>query len=196
MTIHFEGHRSLRPGFHKLFEPHLERARQRRIRFNLIAGGSRAEAVKDFLRSCKLRPHHINVLLIDSEDPVFDTTVAIRSLRNQSYWDEGVDCEDNQINLMVQSMEAWFIADRQAFTHHFGQDFNLNALPSPQDAESVAPDDLTNAIRGALRYVSRRKRGYDKVTDGVKLLQLIDHAAVSKHCRHFKRLMDYLTREI
>ena len=196
VTVHFEGHRNLRSGFHKLFKPHIDRARRRRTRFNLIAGGSRSEVVKDFLRSCRLQPSNVNVLLIDSEGPVSDTASAIGSLRTQSYWDESAACNDDQINLMVQAMEAWFIADPVALVSHFGSDFNTKALPNPQNAESVAPDDLTAAIGEGLRNSGRRRRGYDKVADGVILLQLIDDARVSQHCRHFKRLMDYLTRKI
>ena len=192
VTIHFEGHSNLRLGFHKLFEPHVNHARQKRIRFNLIAGGSRAEAIKDFLRSCRLQPSNVNILLIDSEGPIPDTTTAIQSLRAQSFWDGSVDCDDDQVNLMVQAMEAWFIADPQALINHFGQDFSVKALPSPQNAESVSPSELTIAIRKALRNSSRRH--YDKVTDGTKLLQGVNHVQVGQYCRHFQRLMDYLSR--
>ena len=194
VTVHFEGHSNLRPGFHKIFEPHVNHARRQRIRFKLIAGGSRTEAVKDFLRSCRSRPSNVNVLLIDSEGPVPDTVSAIQSLRAQRFWDKSVVCDDDQVNLMVQAMEAWFIADPQALINHFGQDFNINALPSPQSAESVSPNDLTTAIHGGLRNSGRRR--YDKVTDGVKLLQLVDRVKVAQYCQHFDRLMDYLSREI
>ena len=97
---------------------------------------------------------------------------------------------------MVQAMEAWFIADPQALVKHFGQGFNINALPTPQDAETASPGDLTAAIRQGLRRGGRSRRNYDKVADGVKLLQLIDTTRVSRHCEHFRRLMDYLCREI
>ena len=194
VTIHFEGHSNLRAGFHKLFESHVNHARQRRMRFKLIAGGSRTEAVKDFLRSCRSQPSNVNILLIDSEGPVPKTASAIQSLRAQNFWDGGVACDDDQINFMVQAMEAWFIADSRALVEHFGRDFNINVLPSPQNAESLAPGNLTTAIREGLRHGGRRR--YDKVTDGVKLLQLIDEVRVSQHCRHFNRLTDYLVREI
>ena len=36
---------------------------------------------------------------------------------------------------------------------------------------------------------------YDKVVDGAALLGLIDHAAVSRHCPQFRRLMDFLDRQ-
>ena len=194
VTIHFEGHSNLRPGFHKLFEPHVNHARQQRIRFKLIAGGSRTEAVKDFQRSCRSQPSNVNILLIDSEGPIPDTASAIQSLRAQRFWDGSVACDDDQVNLMVQAMEAWFIADPQALVNHFGQDFSIKALPSPQNAESVSPSDLTTAIHEGLRNSGRRR--YDKVTDGVKLLQLIDRVKVGQYCQHFQRLMDYLSRQI
>ena len=101
VTVHFEGHPNLRPGFHKLFESHVERAREQRVRFKLIAGGSRTEAIKDFLRSCTAQPSNLNVLLVNSERAVQDTASAIRSLRAESYWDDSAACSDDQINFVV-----------------------------------------------------------------------------------------------
>ena len=191
VTIHFEGHKGLRGGFHKLFGPHIARARQMRIRFKLIAGGPRTETVADFLRSCRLRPSDLNVLLIDSEGPVPVTEEAIRSLRAQGWWDRSVTCDDSQINLMVQAMESWFVADPKALVEHFGQDFNTGGLPNPQNAESVAPANLVSAIRRCLPQ-GRRRRNYDKVADGAKLLGLIDADRVSLYCPHFARLRAFL----
>ena len=194
VTIHFEGHPNLRPGFHKLFESHVERAREQRVRFKLIAGGSRTEAIKDFLRSCTAQPSNLNVLLVDSEQAVQDTAAAIRSLRGESYWDDCAACTNDQINFMVQAMEAWFIADPQALIKHFGQNFRSNVLPSPQNAEVTPVRELTAAISNGLRPYSSRRSGYDKVRDGLELLQLIDETTVGKYCRHFSRLMDFLSR--
>ena len=104
-------------------------------------------------------------------------------------------CKDDQIHFMVQAMEAWFIADRQALTRYFGRDFNTNALPSPQSAESTSPNELVAAIRNGLRRGSRR-RDYDKVSDGLKLLQSIDEDTVSQRCPHFKRLMTFLDQAL
>ena len=196
VNLHFEGHRDLRLGFHKLLEPHVARARQQRIRFRLIAGGSHAETIKDFLRSCREQPASLNVLLIDSEEPVTGTPDFIQSLRARSYWDTTAACSDDQVNLMVQTMESWFIADPQALAAHFGQAFAGSSLPSPQQAESTSPPDLTKAIGQSLRSPNRRGRRYDKARDGAALLALIDRATVSRHCPHFRRLMDFLAREI
>ena len=97
---------------------------------------------------------------------------------------------------MVQAMEAWFIADPQSLTGLFGPSFRINALPNPQNAESTTPSELVAAIRRELRRISSRRRDYDKVADGAKLLELIDPAFVSQRCPHFKRLMDFLARSV
>lgn len=195
IAIHFEGSSGLRPGFHKLFERHVRRARRQRFRFKLIAGGSRTETVKGFLWSCAAWPTVLNVLLIDSEAPVAHAASMIRTLRNESFWDRDVDCGDDQIHLMVQAIEAWFVADQQAFIKYFGRDFNSNALPSPQNAESTSPNELMAAIRNGLRRTQRR-RDYDKVSDGLKLLQLIDEDTVSQNCQHFRRLIAFLDQAL
>lgn len=196
VNIVFEGHSGLRPGFHKLLHPYVSRAREQRIRFNLVAGGSQVETIKDFLRYCRSSPHQLNVLLIDSEMPVANTSHAISSLRSHGSWDASAACTDEQINFMVQAMEAWFIADPQSLTGLFGRSFRINALPNPQNAESTTPGELVAVIRRELRRSSSRRRDYDKVADGAKLLQIIDPAFVSQHCPHFKRLMDFLARSV
>ena len=196
VVIHFEGSDKLRVGFGKLFENHRERARRNGIRFKTIAGGPNAETVKGFLRSCRLNPSDLNVLLIDSERPAPNAAEAIRALRSSSYWDASVaPKEDERINFMVQAMEAWFIADRQAMASHFGNGFRCGSLPNPQNAESTSPNGLTESIDQALRAIGgRRRKKYDKVRDGARLLALIDEATVRQNCPSFRRLTDFLSR--
>ena len=195
VVIHFEGAKDLREGFVELFGNHIERARQKRIRFDMIAGGSNAETVKDFLRSCRRNPSDLNVLLIDSEGPASSAAEAIRALRSRSYWDANAATEDGQINFMVQAMEAWFIADPQALASHFGNGFAAGRLLNPQNAESISPNGLTDSINQALRGIGgRRRKKYDKVSDGARLLAKIDEATVRRNCPAFGRLMDFLSR--
>ena len=196
INIYFEGNNDLKPGFRRLFDRHVQRARQRGVKFDLFAGGPRYETVKDFLDSCRHNPSALNILLIDSESAVSDVRRSIRALRRHSVWDADVHCEDAQVNFMVQAMEAWFVADRRALASHFGNRYNANALPSPQSAESIAPANLVAAIQRGLPRRGRRRRSYDKVSDGAALLGLIDHATVSRHCPNFRRLMDFLDRQL
>ena len=196
VVIHFEGSDKLRVGFGKLFENHRERARRNGIRFKTIAGGSNAETVKDFLRSCRENPSDVNILLIDSEKPAPNAAEAIRALRSSSYWDaNAAPGEDERINFMVQAMESWFIADPRAMARHFGNGFGTGSLPNPQNAESISPNGLTDSIDQALRSIGgRRRKKYDKVSDGARLLALIDEATVRRNCPSFGRLTDFLSR--
>ena len=195
VVIHFEGAKDLRAGFGALFGNHIERARRNRIRFDMIAGGSNPETVKYFLRSCRRNPSDLNVLLIDSESPAPSAAEAIRALRSRSYWDASAAPDDGQLNFMVQAMEAWFIADPRALSRHFGNGFAAGRLPNPQNAESASPNGLTDSINQALRAIGgRRRKKYDKVRDGAKLLELIDEATVRQNCPAFGRLTDFLSR--
>ncbi len=195
VTIHFEGDANLRPGFHALLKSHAERARQKRIGFKLISGGSNVETVKDFIRSCRLHPSDLNILLIDSEGPVPSTAGFIRTLRSRDFWDANATCDDGQLNFMVQAMESWFIADPQALIERFGHRFDVKQLPNPQNAESIPPARLTDSIKRGLRS-SGAKRRYDKVSDGAKLLELVDESRVSRNCAHFRRLRDFLSQSV
>ena len=195
INIYFEGDKRLRTGFRALFASRINRWRRRGIRFNLLAGGSRYETVKDFLDSCRSNPSDLNILLIDSESAVSDARRSIRALRRHRVWEAGVRCEDGQVNFMVQAMEAWFVADRRALVSHFGARFNANALPNPQNAESIAPGSLVAAIERGFPRRGRRGRRYDKIEDGEKLLGLLNPDTVSRHCPNFRRLMDFLDRQ-
>ena len=191
--MHFEGDARLKRGFRNLFERHASRARGKRIRFDLISGGSNAETVKDFLKSCRENPSDLNVLLVDSEGPAPSADDAIRALRSRRYWDANAAVDDGQINFMVQAMEAWFIADRRALARHFGNQFNANSLPNPRNSETVSPNGLTDSINQALRASGgRRGRRYDKIRDGARRLELLDENAVRQSCPSFGRLTDFL----
>lgn len=195
ITIHFEGDGRLKPGFRNLFARHVNRAREKRIRFKMIAGGSNAETVKGFLISCRKNPSDFNVLLVDSEGPAPSASDAIRALRSRSYWDRSAAVDDGQINFMVQAMEAWFIADRRALTNHFGNRFNADSLPNPRNSESIPPQGLTDSINQALRASAARRgrRRYDKARDGARLLELLDESTVRQNCPSFGRLADFLS---
>ena len=195
VNIVFEGSSQLRRGFSQLFELHVGRARLQRLKVNLIAGGSKMEAIKNFMRYCSRYSESLNVLLVDSDGPVTGTTQYLHnSLHSLSIWGSDTPCSDEQVHLMIQAMEAWFAADPQSLRRHFGRNFNVRALPSPQSAEVVSAADLLTAIRRGLPQ-NRRRRGYDKVSDGVELLGLIDPDVVSQHCGHFRRLWTFPTVE-
>ena len=66
------------------------------------------------------------MLLVDAEGPV--ATGTCEHLRARDGWDmTGVDAQS--VHLMVQTMEAWIVADADALGSYYGNGFNAGALP-------------------------------------------------------------------
>jgi hypothetical protein len=70
---------------------------------------------------------------------------------------------------MVECMEAWLLADKQALSEYFGQGFRLKALPRAQNVEKVSKNDVLNGLDQATRG-SKTKGSYDKGRDSFQLL--------------------------
>jgi hypothetical protein len=110
----------LRAGFVHLFKELYDLAESKGIKILSIMSGSRRDACEDFLMSVESYPDAFNVLLVDSESPVSETHTPwehLRSRKDDQPWilaTQGRD--DDCCHLMVQTMEAWFIADIDALT--------------------------------------------------------------------------------
>ena len=91
---------------------------------------------------------------------------------------------------MVQKMEAWFIADRNALRNHFGAGFRESALPRNRNVEEVPIQDIDNALRNATRDCAKQR--YRKGRDDVGLLNLLNPTTVYNACDNFARLIDFL----
>ena len=112
----------------------------------VIASGPRTEAYKDFARDVNRGDGaDFVVLLVDSESPV-EATSAWEHLRNRDGWARPRGCDDDSAHLMVQCMEAWLVADREALASYFGQGFNKRMIPHRPNVEGRARSRLN---RGA-----------------------------------------------
>jgi hypothetical protein len=123
IRIYYEGHRLLKPGFSKFFEELRHRAGERRCKFELIPGGSGSTACRDFGIAIETHPHAWNILLIDSEGPL--TRGLSASLCVERAWPKS---SRDSIFWMVQMMESWFHADKEALERFYGPKFKKNAL--------------------------------------------------------------------
>jgi hypothetical protein len=120
-----------RKAFHVFFEKVLsERPRPR-----ITASGSRDEAYRDFCRSLSSDPNTFAILLVDSEDPVPAGKAAKTHLRDRDHWTNPMP--DEQVHLMVQCMEAWFLADRPALKLYYNDELRASALPGNPNIEEV-----------------------------------------------------------
>ena len=104
----------------------------------------------------------------------------------------GIDT--NLIHLMVQTMEAWIVADANAVSGYYGQGFNAGALPRRPNLEEVSKADVERSLKRAT--AGTQKGRYHKIRHASDLLQRIDPETVKTRCRHCERLFIELGRLI
>lgn len=192
----------LRAGFVHLFKELYELAESKGIKIRSIMSGSRRDACEDFLISMESYPEAFNVLLVDSESPVSETHTPwehLRSRKEDQPWilaTQGHD--DDCCHLMVQTMEAWFIADIDALSKFynggFKEDYLRQKLENYQNLEQVPKYNITKWLRSATDETSKGK--YHKTRHAPKLLELLDVHKVRRAFPSCERLFTTLTKII
>jgi len=183
------GSRALRTGFQGFLGEIREQAREKRIRWNLVMCGSRREAYDSFLRETPSSDEFI-VLLVDSEGKVTKAPKAHLAARPGDKWTSWHQVLDDQVHLMVQTMETWLIADADALGSYYGAHFNRSALPSQQNLEEVPKRDVGSALERATQKT--QKGEYHKIRHASDLLVLVGPGKVKERCQYCKRLFDTL----
>jgi hypothetical protein len=117
------------------------------------------------------------MLLVDSEGPVsqLDPWEYIR-LRTGDGWERPPGASDEQLQLMVQTMEAWFFADRKELEEFYGHDFRSSSLSPRSDIENIPKRDLFTGLQSAT--ADCRKGAYSKGEHSFQILARIDPAKV------------------
>ena len=145
----------LRQGFHAFFGELIAVARSQRISWNLTVCGSRENAYRLFTNALDKYPDAFVVLLVDAEGPV--RANPWDHLRAKDRWRKG-QTTDDQAHLMVQVMEAWLVADRDALSTFYGQGFLVNRLPAlTGNVETIDRHELARALADATRQTSKGK---------------------------------------
>ena len=187
MKIYFEGHRTLRSGFTKFLAPIRDIAARRQIDINLVNGDSKWETVRDFVRAVRTDDDTVhNMLLVDSDKAVSNTSSMCEEIRRGSTWDNAVVVDDRQLHFMVQVMESWFLADKSALEDYYGRSFRTNRLPSNPNVEQIQKADVESGLRSATRETGK---GADhKTRHAPDLLARIDPSRVRSVAPHCDRL--------
>jgi hypothetical protein len=73
---------------------------------------------------------------------------------------------------MIECMESWFLADRNAVETYFGPGFRGGALPRIVNIENVPRADVLEGLDRAAR--ATKKKGYSKGRDSFEILAVID----------------------
>ena len=165
-----------REGMRTFLNELYEIARKKSIKLNLIICGGRGAAYDNFKTALKIHSHALNILLVDAEAPVSKTPWL--HLKQRDNW-EALGCDDKRCHLMVQTMEAWLIVDKEALRKFYGQ----GALPKITDVEKIEKSQLEKSLNKAISKTNKPE--YRKILHGAKLLGLIDPTKVrqaSKHC--------------
>ncbi|MBW1722742.1 MAG: DUF4276 family protein [Deltaproteobacteria bacterium] len=204
MKIYVEGggdhaklKRECRRAFSKFFEKAGFKGRMPRI----VACGSRGSTYDDFCTAVGTATNEeLPLLLVDSEAPVqsqhqraghFDPWGHLHAL---DCWEQPANSDDEQAHLMVQCMEAWFLADRQCLQNFFGNNYQSTALPGNPDIETVEKQQLFDALENSTHHT--QKGEYRKGAHSFKILELLDPDKVFKKSPWAERLRVKLNKEL
>jgi len=160
----------------------------------VVASGSRRRAYERFRK--ELQPgaqDKIVILLVDSEDPVPQGMLPWEFLRGRrdDGWERPAGASDESAHLMVQCMEAWFLADKDALSGYFGQGFRQNAFPERTDIEAIPKPDLMEQLKQATRD-TKTKGEYRKRAHSFQILGMISPELVRRASPHADRLLKTL----
>lgn len=161
----------------------------------IVAGGSRQQTFGQFCTALgKARTDEFTGLLVDSEAAVPPGTGPWAHLDERDGWVRPKPATDDNAQLMVQCMEAWFLADRDGLAGFFGNGFNRKVLPACADVENIAKSDLFAALRQATRRCTT-KGEYGKGRHSFGILGRIDPGRVMAASPHAERLVETLMRQ-
>ena len=179
--------RACRRGFRRFIEKSGLKGKMPEI----VASGSRRNAYEDF----ETRHRHAAnksvtvLLLVDAEAPVMKAE-PWEHLKDRDGWDRPDGATDDQCHPMVQVMESWFLVDRTALEEFYGQGFQESALPSNQQIEQVAKNDVFNGLNRASRNTTKGR--YDKGRHSFEILEKIDAEKVTDASPHARRFVETL----
>ena len=185
------GKAALRAGMDTLLEPLKQAARNKSMRWKLVCCGPRDEAFRSLRNAVRNADGAIVLLLVDAEEPV--AKGPCEHLQARDKWDmTAVDAQC--VHLMVQTMEAWIVADADALRRYYCKGFNAGVLPKAVDLESVAKREVEDCLRRATERTGKGR--YQKIKHASDLLQRVDAEKVQARCRHCRRLFHELGRMI
>ena len=132
-------------------------------------------------------------LLVDSEAPVTNPE-PWRHLKGRDNWNRPQDAAADSAHLMVQCMEAWFYADKDALERFFGPGFKANALSGRVDIEDIPKQDVLGDLAAATRQARRGR--YHKGRHSFDILRLIDPHKVTAASSHARKLVEALLKAL
>jgi hypothetical protein len=180
--------RTLRQGLDEFFKDIQTLAKQKKIAFSIIPCGSDESSFRNFQRALQSHPDAFNVLVVDS-----DTAVTTTPRQHLNRWDLS-NVSDDQIHLMVQIMESWYLAHIDALKDFYGQGFQENSLPKNPKVEEIPKNDVYDGLIKATKNTS--KKTYNKILHASEILKKLQASKVQKAAPHCEKLFRTLKEKI
>lgn len=95
---------------------------------------------------------------------------------------------------MVQTVEAWLLADPDALAAYYGKGFHRNALPRRSDVEAIPKEQLFESLDRAT--AETQKGRYAKIRHCADLLGRLNQDRVRRRARHCELLFSSLESRI
>ena len=182
------GEGKLKSKCRKAFSVFIEKAGLKGNMPKVMPCGPRKSAYAKF-RAAHVKSEGKVLLLVDAEAPV-TTAKSWQHLKSRDGWDRPAGATDDQCHLMVQVMESWFLADREALAAYYGQGFHELGLPQNPNVEQVSKQDVYNGLESATKNTG--KRGYSKGKHSFEILEDLDPERVMTASDHAKRFIEVL----
>lgn len=196
IKLYIEGSKSsktstitLREGFSAFFKTIVEKARQKKCKFQIVMSGSTSETLKDFGRSSDVAEVY-RMVLVDSDGPI-DEDESVKNFFAKRFPSWTSTAEEEQCHVMVQVMEAWFFADTDALSKYYGPSLAVAALFTNPKVESIPKKDVIEKLEKATK--KSVKGPYHKTKHGPDLLAKIDTSKVkgaSPRCASLFRTLE------
>jgi hypothetical protein len=157
----------------------------------IVACGGRQQAFDRFKTAVRSsQADEVCALLVDAEAPV-KSAAAIQHLHASDGWDFPAFA-GHKVFLMVQAMEAWFLADREALAAFYNGGFLAKSLPDNPNIEAIPKDQLEPALKHASKP-TRTRGAYHKGKHSFELLARIDPMKVANASPHAKLFNEFLS---
>jgi len=167
---------------------------------SIICGG-RSQAMDAFVGAMKVADADTrSLLLIDSEGPApgnVNGLTALACLEKRAD-DKGKipkKTDPWRLHLMVETMEAWLLADRDRMKRYYGKAFKEVALPSTtsgQRVEQIAKSVLEKGFKKATKDTDKGEYERKKGSHSPDLLEAIDAKKVVAQCAWAERLVNVI----